>query len=210
MINGLIGRKLGMTQLFDEETGTATPVTVLEVGPCPVIQVKTTENDGYEAVQVGFGTRKKKNTTRPQLVRFEKLNLDPPRILKEFRPVEAGKLPQPAETINVSIFEGVSLVDVVGVSKGKGFQGVQKRHGFAGGPGSHGSTFHRRPGSLGMRMTPGEVNKGKKLPGHMGDRRITVKGLQVQRVDTERNLLFLKGSVPGPRSGVVYIYPGRK
>jgi large subunit ribosomal protein L3 len=210
MINGLIGRKLGMTQIFDEATGTATPVTVLEVGPCPVIQVKTNENDGYEAVQVGFGSKKKKNTTKPLLVRFEKLNLDPPRVLKEFRPVEAGKLPQPAETISVSIFEGVEIVDVVGVSKGKGFQGVQKRHHFKGGPGAHGSNFHRRPGSMGMRMTPGEVNKGHKLPGHMGHARVTVKGLQVKRVDAERNLLFVKGSVPGPRSGVVYVYPGKK
>lgn len=209
MINGLIGRKLGMTQLFDEEKGTATPVTVLEVGPCPVIQVKTKEKDGYEAVQVGFGSKKSKNTSRPQLVRFEKLNLDPSRVLREFRPLEPGKLPEPAQTIDVSIFEGVTKVNVVGTSKGKGFQGVQKRWGFAGGPATHGSNFHRRPGAIGMRMTPGEVNKGKKMPGHMGNRRITQKGLSVERIDTERNLIFVKGSVPGPRSAVVLVFPDR-
>jgi large subunit ribosomal protein L3 len=207
MIKGLIGRKLGMTQLFDEEKGTATPVTVLEVGPCPVIQVKTKENDGYEAVQVGFGAMKKKSATRPQLVRFEKLNLDPSRILREFGPKEPGKLPQPSEMIDVSIFEGVTKVNVVGTSKGKGFQGVQKRWGFRGGPATHGSTFHRRPGAIGMRMTPGEVAKGKKMPGHMGSERVTQKGLSVERIDVERNLLYVKGSVPGPRSGVILIYP---
>ena len=210
MINGLIGRKLGMTQLFDMEAGTATPVTVLEVGPCPVIQVKTKDKDGYEAVQVGFGSKKKKSTPKPQLAKFEKLELDPSRVLREFSPSEEGKLPEPAATIDLSIFEGVDKVDVVGTSKGKGFQGVQKRFGFAGGPKTHGSNFHRAPGAIGMRMTPGEVNKGKKMPGHMGARRVTAKGLKVERVDAERNLLYVKGSVPGPRSGVVLVYPGRK
>jgi large subunit ribosomal protein L3 len=209
MINGLIGRKLGMTQLFDEEKGTATPVTVLEVGPCPVIQVKTKDKDGYEAVQVGFGNKKKKNTTRPQLVRFEKLNLDPSRVLREFRPLVEGKLPEPSETIDVSIFEGVAKVLVVGTSKGKGFQGVQKRFGFRGGPATHGSNFHRRPGAIGMRMTPGEVAKGKKMPGHMGNKRVTQKGLSVERIDIKRNLLYVRGTVPGPRSGVVLIYPDK-
>ncbi len=144
------------------------------------------------------------------MARFEKLNLDPSRVLREFKPSEAGKLPEPASSIDVSIFEGVDSVDVVGTSKGKGFQGVQKRYGMAGGPATHGSTFHRAPGAIGMRMTPGEVNKGKKMPGHMGNVRVTAVGLKVQRVDAERNLLYVKGSVPGPRSGVVLVYPGRK
>lgn len=214
MINGLIGRKLGMTQLFDEDQGIAIPVTVLEVGPCPVVQVKTAEADGYEAVQVGFGSMKNKkgdvkakNVTKPLQGHFKKASVEPVRVLKEFSPKESGKLPAPSDVLDVSLFDGVAKVDVVGVSKGKGYQGVQKRHGMAGGPKTHGSTFHRRPGAIGMRMTPGEVGKGKKMPGQMGNKQVTVKGLAVARVDAEQGLLFIKGAVPGPRSGVVYVYP---
>lgn len=210
MIQGLIGRKLGMTQLFDEENGTATPVTVIEVGPCPVVQVRTVAADGYEAVQVGFGARKEKRTTKPMRGHFKKAGVEPTRILREFAPAEAGKLPELASTIDVSIFEGVAKVNVVGTSKGKGTQGVVKRWGMAGGPATHGSNFHRRPGSIGMRMTPGETNKGKKMAGRMGNERVTVQGLQVQRVDAEKNLLYVKGSVPGPRTGVVYVYADKR
>ncbi len=210
MINGMIARKLGMTQLFDQERGIAIPVTVLEVGPCPVVQVKTQERDGYEAVQVGFGARKEKHVTKPMKGHYGAAKVAPARVLREFQPSVKGKLPELASSIDVSIFEGVKRVDVVGTSKGRGFAGVHKRHGMAGGPDTHGSMFHRRTGSLGMRMWPGRVDKGKKMPGHMGNVQVTVKGLEVERIDRERNLLFVKGSVPGPRTGVVLVYAGEK
>lgn len=217
MIKGLIGRKLGMTQLFDEAKGVAIPVTVLEVGPCPVVQVKTREKDGYEAVQVGFGHLrnkkgevKMKNVTKPLQGHFKKVGVEPTRVLQEFEPLESGKLPAPADVIDVSVFDGIGEVDIVGTSKGKGFQGVMKRHRMSGGPDTHGSNHHRRVGSIGMRMTPGEVGKGHRMPGHMGNARVTARGLKIERIDREKNLLFVKGSVPGPRSGLVYVYHGLK
>lgn len=208
MIKGLIGRKIGMTQMFDAETGLAHAVTVLEVGPCPVVQVKTKDNDGYEAVQVGFGKARKKNTAKQQLKRFEKLSLEPARVTKEFAPAAAGKLPQPAQVLDVSIFDGVKTVKVSGTSKGRGFQGVHHRHGMAGGPKTHGSTFHRRVGSVGCRATPAKTHKGKRMPGHMGNERVSVLNLTVHRIDKEKNLLYVRGCVPGHNTAIVYVYAG--
>ncbi|MDH3627138.1 MAG: 50S ribosomal protein L3 [Acidobacteriota bacterium] len=207
MIEGLIGRKIGMTQLF-EDNGKVTPVTVIEAGPCVVVQKKTSEKDGYDAVQLGLVDPKAaKKANKPQKGHHEKAGVPPTRLRREFPLVgdaDADDAPKPGDAIAVDIFEGIVKVDVIGVSKGKGFQGVIKRHGFGGGNASHGSMFHRSPGSIGQSATPSKVMKGMKGPGQMGNKRITCKGLTVVRVDSEKNLLLVRGSVPGaPGSAVV-------
>ncbi len=204
MINGLIGKKLGMSQLFAKD-GTLTPVTVIQAGPCPVVQVKTPETDGYEAVQIGFDELTRKKIARPVKSRFAKLNIPPQRVLREFAPVEVGKLPQVGDVIDVKMFQKVALVKVTGKSKGKGFQGTMKRHGFGGGPRSHGSGFHRAPGAIGCRTAPGEVDKGKKMAGRMGNDRVTVRNLAVAQIDADRNLIYVRGAVPGPINGYVTV-----
>ncbi len=205
MVKGMIGIKRGMTTLFDEETKMAVPVTVVEVGPCWVVQNKTPEQDGYRAVQLGFLPITKKKIRMDVRKRFEKLGIQPLKVLREF-PVEGDELPEVGSKVTVSIFKDVKKVNVVGISKGKGFQGVMRRHGAHGGGAAHGSKFHRAPGSIGNCAYPAEVRKGAPLPGRTGGRRVTVKGLQVVRVDEERNLLFVKGAVPGHRKGFVYLY----
>jgi len=204
MVEGLIGRKLGMTQIFDEE-GNVVPVTVIQAGPCTVVQKKTEEKDGYTAVQLGFEEEKKlKKVTKPLEGHFQKSGLPPFKVLREFKIDESAEIKE-GDQFSVDIFQPGEKVDVVGTSKGKGFAGVVKRWGFRGGKASHGSMFHRAPGSIGASAFPSRVFKGKKLPGHMGHRRVTVKNLTVVRADKERNLLLVKGAVPGANGGLLLI-----
>jgi large subunit ribosomal protein L3 len=201
---GVIGRKLGMTQLFDEE-GAAVPVTVIQAGPCPVVQVKTKETDGYDAIQLGFGERKEKHSTRAQRGHASKAGLEnAPRILRELRVTDAAEY-ETGQELTVETFEVGQRVKVTGTSKGRGFQGVVKRHGFGGRPGSHGHPKSRTPGSIGPGTDPSRVIKGRKMPGQMGDSRTTIRNLRVERVDAERNLIFLRGSVPGSKNSTVLI-----
>ena len=197
-MNALIGKKLGMTRVFDE-AGTSVPVTVIEAGPCPVVQVSG------DRVQLGFGSRKLKRTPKALLGHVKKGGLDAaPRMLESF-PVSGDTAPQAGQAVTVAIFNPGDRVKVRGVTKGRGFQGVVKRHGFGGGPQTHGNTRHRKPGSIAPGTDPSRVIKGKRMPGHMGARRFTELGLRVIRVDAERNLLFVRGAVPGPRNGLVTI-----
>jgi large subunit ribosomal protein L3 len=204
MVGGLIGRKIGMTQLFDEN-GRVVPVTVLQAGPCVVVQRKTSERDGYEAAQLGFVEAKPdRKANRPRSGHFAKAEVPPTRILREFE-IAVGDAPKPGDTFTCSIFEPGIKVDVVGRSKGRGFQGVVRRHGFSGGRGSHGSMFHRAPGSIGQSAFPSKVLKGMRGPGQMGDKQVTAKGLTVVQVDEERNLLMVRGAVPGAKGSLVTI-----
>ena len=201
---GLIGKKVGMTRIFDDE-GVQVPVTVIEVGPCPVVQVRSQERDGYQAVQLGFGQQSAKRATRPEAGHAAKAGLEaPPRLMREFR-IADGEEYEVGQTLTVDLFSVGDLVKVTGNSKGRGFQGVVKRHGFAGRPGGHGHPMSRNPGSIGPGTDPSRVIKGKRLPGRMGGERTTIRNLQVVRVDGERNLLFVKGGVPGARNGYVLI-----
>ena len=201
---GLIAKKIGMTRIFNEE-GVAVPVTVLEAGPCPVVQVKTEETDGYRAVQLGFGARKGKHSTKAEIGHAAKADLESaPFLLREFSPAE-GQEYELGQSVTVELFAAGDSVKVTGTSKGRGFQGGMKRHGFAGRPGSHGHPKARIPGSIGPGTDPSRVIKGKKLPGQMGNVRTTIRNLEVVKVDSERNLLFLKGGVPGSRNSYVLI-----
>jgi large subunit ribosomal protein L3 len=210
MLKGLIGKKIGMTQIFDEN-GAAIPVTVIEAGPCYVTQVRTVESDGYSAVQLGFSEVKPKRLTGGQLGHLKRnnLNIPPLKFLREFR----VKDPEVVEgdKLSVDVFVQGEHVDIVGTSKGRGFQGGVKRHGFAGGPKTHGqSDRHRAPGSRGAGTTPGRTYKGARGPGQMGNERVTSQNLQVVLLDAERNLIGVRGSVPGPRGGLVLIKEARK
>lgn len=211
MLTHILGKKVGMTQLFGEG-GEVIPVTIVEAGPCRVVQVKTPDVDGYSAAQIGYGRRKasrdgarRGRLTKPLIGHFAKAGLaeEPPQLLREVpcapNAVKVG------DTVSVGIFEGVSHVDVVGTSKGRGFTGTVKRHGFTQGPRSHGSMNVRAPGSIGQHQDPGRVFKGKKLPGHFGAERTTVRHLKVVKCDPERNLLFVRGAVPGSRGGFILI-----
>jgi large subunit ribosomal protein L3 len=197
----IIGKKLGMSQIFTEE-GDRVPVTVIEAGPCAVTQVKTEETDGYQAIQIGFGEVKEKKLTRGEMGHLKKAGVGPRKHLAEVRGASEA---QPGDEITVEAFEIGQKVKVSGVSKGKGFAGVIKRHGFAGGPASHGSHFHRAPGSIGASAWPARVFKGMKLPGQMGNKGSTQLGLTVVATDLEKNLLFVKGAVPGSNNSIVFI-----
>lgn len=200
---GIIGRKVGMTRVFDEN-GQQVPVTVVEAGPCPITQIKTDETDGYQAVQVGFGTKKAKRAPRAEVGHAARAGVEgAPRIVREI-PAN-GEAYELGQTLTVEQFEAGDRVKVTGTSKGRGFQGVVKRHGFAGRPGGHGHPMSRNPGSLGPGTDPSRVIKGKKLPGQMGGTRTTIRNLTVVRVDGERNLLFIKGGLPGSRDSYVLI-----
>jgi large subunit ribosomal protein L3 len=208
MFKGLIGRKVGMTQIFDDD-GIALPVTLIEAGPCYVTQIKTEDNDGYSSVQIGFDEVKPKRLTGGQLGHLKRNSLPPLKILKEFR----TKNPEVSEgdLLKADVFEKDERVDVVGTSKGRGFAGVVKRYGFAGGPRTHGQSDRlRAPGSLGSGTTPGRVFKGKRGPGRMGNERVTSSNVRVVLVDPERNLIAVDGSVPGPKGGMVVIKSVRK
>jgi large subunit ribosomal protein L3 len=208
-MKGILGRKVGMTQIFDER-GEVIPVTIIEAGPCFVAQVKTSERDGYTAVQLGFKEVKPKRLTKPQLGHLSKNQLPPLRYLREIRMSDVGQYEE-GQKIRVSIFDVGDRVDVTGISKGRGFAGVVKRHGFRGGPKTHGqSDRHRAPGSIGAGTTPGRVYKGMRMAGRMGNARVTVQNLQVVLVDPERNLLAVKGAVPGARNGLLVVEEARK
>lgn len=203
MVSGLLGKKLGQARIFTE-SGRSVHVTLLEAGPCQVVQRKTEEQDGYEAVQLGYGERKKARCTKPEQGHFKKAGMDPKKVLREFR-VDGESELKAGDEISASIFEAGERVDITGVSKGRGFAGVHRRHHFGGGPGGHGSNFHRRPGSIGQSADPSKVYKGKKLPGQMGNKRVTVQNLEVVRVDTEKNIIVVRGAVPGAVGGVVIV-----
>lgn len=198
----ILAKKLGMTQVFQED-GRVARVTVLQAGPCPVTAIRTSERDGYEAVQLAFGATKEKHLTKAQLGHLKKTDTAPMRTLVEFRG-EAGEL-QVGESVTVDVFEAGARVKISGVSKGKGFQGTIKRHNFASGPKSHGSHNVRAPGSIGASAWPARVMKGIRGPGQMGNKRVTQKGIEVLSVDSEENLLLVRGSVPGPRGGIVEV-----
>jgi len=203
MSTALIGKKIGMTQVYSE-TGELLPVTVIEAGPCPVLQVKNLEKDGYSAIQIGFGPKKEKNTSKAAMGHFKKAGLGPNRFVREIRLDEDSDL-EAGSSLSVDIFSEAAKVDVIGVTKGRGFQGVVKRWNFAGGPASHGSMFHRRGGSYGMCQWPGKVIKGKKMPGHFGTDRRTVQNLKVVKVLSDKNLILVKGSVPGANGSMVIV-----
>ncbi len=199
----LLGKKIGMTQVFDENNRLV-PVTVIEAGPCPVTQVKTSEKDGYSAVQIGFRAQKEHRLSKAALGHFKKAGVEPLAELREFRVEDESEL-NVGDVLTVEKFEAGQKIDVIGTSKGRGFQGVVKRYGFAGGPASHGSMFHRRGGSYGMCQWPGHVIKGKKMPGHMGDVQRTVQNLTVVKVLADKNLILVKGSIPGSRGSLVSV-----
>jgi large subunit ribosomal protein L3 len=201
-MSAILAKKLGMTQVF-QENGSVARVTVLEAGPCPVTAIRTPERDGYEAVQLAFGQTKEKHLSKPELGHLKKADAPPMRHLAEFRE-EAGEL-QIGESVTVESFEVGARVKISGTSKGKGFQGTIKRHNFASGPKSHGSHNKRAPGSIGASATPSRVHKGIRGPGQMGNKRVTQKGLEIVAVDPKENLLLVRGSVPGPRGGVVEV-----
>ena len=203
MINAIYGTKLGMTQLFDEDDRLL-PVTVIQAAPNTICQIKTAATDGYDAVQLGFGAIKEKKVNKPMAGHFAKQGVAPCRHLREVR-VDDASAYNLGDTVTVANFADAKLVDVTGVSKGKGFAGVMKRHHFAGGPGGHGAHFHRAPGSIGMCATPSRVLKGMRLPGHMGCDTVTVKNLEVVRIDEEQNLILVKGAVPGGKNATVRI-----
>jgi large subunit ribosomal protein L3 len=197
---GILGKKLGMTQIYTED-GRAYPVTVIEAGPCCVVQVKTLDKDGYEAVKIGFLEVKEQRMNKPESGVFKKVGVKPCRILKEY-PISGLKV---GEFLTVDIFTKGDKVSVSGISKGKGFQGVMKRHNYAGGPGGHGSMFNRAPGSIGASSYPSRVWKNQGMPGHMGSERVTVKNIEVVDIRSDQNLLLIKGAVPGGTGTIVEI-----
>ena len=203
MKKAIIGRKVGMTQIFDEK-GNVIPVTVIEAGPCSVVQVKTVETDGYDAVQLGFGAIKEHKVNKPEKGHFTKVKVTPTKHLREFRLADVSNV-KVGDEIKADVFSAGELVDIQGITKGKGFQGVIKRHGQSRGPMGHGSMYHRRPGSMGACSTPSRVFKGKKLPGHMGTNTVTIQNLKVVRVDLDKNVILVKGSVPGNKGVILKI-----
>ena len=203
-MEGLIGKKIGMTQVYDAE-GKRITVTVLEVGPCPVVQLKTPENDGYSAAQLGFGVQKASRLAKAQQKHFEKAGVEAQKVLKEFALDESDAELKVGDNVTVANFDGVKYVDVTGVTKGKGFAGVIKRYGFAGGNMTHGGHSKRRTGGLAARDLPGWIEKGKKMPGHMGAVNRKAVNLEVVAVRPEDNALLVKGSVPGARNGVIVV-----
>ncbi len=206
MGKGILGKKLGMTQVFDDE-GRVVPVTVIQADSCVVVQVRTQETDGYDAVQIGFEKRPDHAVNQPQKGHFRRAGVEPRKYLREFQGHWAGA--EPGEEIGPELFSPGERVKASGISRGKGFAGSIKRHGFSRGPMTHGSRYHRGPGSHGASAFPARVFPGRKLPGRMGGNRVSVRGLEVVRVDPERGLLLLKGSVPGPKGGIVEIQQDR-
>jgi len=202
-MQGLIGRKLGMTQVYDED-GRRVACTAIEVGPCVVVQRKTRDKEGHDAVQIGFGDQKPQRLNKPARVRFEKANVPTKRVLRDVR-LDEGEDVKPGETVTVAMFEGVSFVDVIGTTKGRGFAGVVKRHRMRGGRMTHGGHSKRRVGAIGQCAYPGRVAKGQKMPGHMGHARRTQQNLRVLRVREADNVLLVRGAVPGPTGGILLV-----
>jgi large subunit ribosomal protein L3 len=204
---GLLGNKMGMTQIFDE-AGNIIPVTILKVGPCVVTQVKTKAKDGYDSIQIGYGNVSNKTLTQPELGHLQKSNLQPLKYLKEFRINEDNEF-QIGQVLNVNSFVPGQLVNIQGKSVGKGFSGLQQRHNFARGPMTHGSKNHREPGSIGMGTTPGRVLPGKRMAGQLGNKITTVKKLKIIQINSEENILVIKGSVPGKPGNLLSIVPSK-
>lgn len=204
----LIGKKLGMTQVFAADNSLV-PVTVVEAGPCPVTQVKTLQTDGYEAVQIGFRTQKESRMTKPELGHLKKAGVAPVTELVEFSSGKSGEF-KIGDILDVTRFAEGQKVDIIGTTKGKGFQGVMRRYNFQGQPETHGHMMHRRPGSVGCRQTPGHVYKGRKMPGHMGQVRRTTQNLSVVKVLADKNILLIKGSVPGAKGDIVIVRTAKK
>lgn len=203
LMNGILAKKIGMTQVF-EESGDLVPVTVLQAGPMVVVQKKTVETDGYNAIVVGFGEINEKNVNKPRKGQFKKANASYKRYLREFKVDDVEKY-NLGDEITVEIMDGIEFVDVIGTSKGKGTQGVIKRHGFGRGRESHGSKFHRMPGGMGAATWPGKVFKGHRMMGRMGNERVTVQNLKVVKVDKENGIILIKGAVPGPKKGLITV-----
>ena len=204
----IIGKKVGMTQIFDEH-GKVIPVTVIEAGPCVISQVKSVETDGYNAIQLGFGDVKESKVNKPIKGHFAKAKIAPKKHLREFR-VDSVEGVEVGTEVKADTFVAGDKIDVQGTTKGKGFQGVIKRHGQSRGPMGHGSMYHRRPGSMGPTSTPGRVFKGKKLPGHMGRVTVTIQNLDVVKVDSDKNVVLVKGSVPGPKGAILKLKTSAK
>ncbi len=209
MIAGLLGKKLGMTQIFSEEGGLI-PVTLLQAGPCELLQIKNEENDGYSALQIGFDEKKKKRSSKAEIGHCSKVNVSVKRLIREFRTDTLDPECKLGQTFTVAVFEDVKMIDVTGTSKGKGFAGVMKRWGFSGGPATHGCTTPRSAGSVGAGTSPGHVVKGKKMAGRMGGKRKTIKNLNLIKVDKDRDLLVVRGAVPGPNGGYIIIRKSRR
>jgi large subunit ribosomal protein L3 len=207
-MDGILGRKVGMTQIFVAD-GTVIPVTVIKAGPCLVVQRKTTDNDGYEAVQIGLVEERPAKPNKPMAGHFGKAGVAPARRVEEFR-LDSGEEIKAGDEVKASMFTEQDYVDIVGTSKGKGFQGVMKRHGFRGGRGSHGSMFHRAPGSIGSSAYPSRVFKGMRMTGRMGGERVTTKNLQIVKIDAEQNLIYVRGAVPGPKTGYLAIRKAKR
>ncbi len=202
-MNGLIGKKLGMTQIFDAD-GRRVAVTVIAAGPCVVVQRKTTDTDGYEAVQLGFDPQRESRLRKSEVGAYKKAGVDPQRVLREFA-CDAGDEVAVGDTVTASLFEGTGFVDVIGTTKGRGFQGVMKRHNMGGGRQTHGGHSRRRPGAIGQCAYPGRVAKGQRMPGHMGNARVTQQNLKLLDVRGDENLLLVQGAVPGPNGGLVLV-----
>lgn len=207
-MKGILGKKIGMTQVFAAD-GTAVPVTVIQAGPCVVLQKKDADNDGYEAIQLGYGDIKEQNANKPETGHAKKAGTGPKRYIREIRGVNLADY-ELGQEIKVDIFSEGEFVDVTGTSKGKGFQGSIKRHGHSRGPMSHGSKYHRGIGSMAVIRTANRIPKGKKMPGHMGNETVTLQNLEVIRVDVERNVLLVKGSIPGPKNSFVAVKAAKK
>lgn len=203
MVNTILGRKLGMTQVWSEDDNLL-PVTVIQAGPCTIAQIKSEETDGYAAIQIGFGDIREKHVNKPMAGHFAKAGVEPTRYLREVRVDDPAQY-NVGDKVTVEEFNDTKMVDVTGISKGKGFAGVVRRYDFGGGPGGHGSHFHRVPGSVGMCATPSRVLKGLRLPGHMGDEQVTVRNLELVSVDTDQNLIFVKGAVPGGKGALLTV-----
>lgn len=209
-MKGLIGKKVGMTQVYDEK-GILIPVTVIEAGPCTVVGVRTKEKDGYSAVQVGFGSKKAKNTSKTIIGNVKQAGLEqnPPALIKEFR-TESDPAMEIGSQLKADIFAEGEFLDISGTSKGKGYAGVMKRHHFKGGRDGHGGGWHRKPGSIGCREIPGNILKGKRMPGQLGNTKTTVQNLRIVRVSADENLIFVRGAVPGPNGGTLLVKKAKK
>ncbi|MBM4054083.1 MAG: 50S ribosomal protein L3 [Planctomycetes bacterium] len=203
MLKSLLGEKMGMTQIYTDD-GVVVPVTLIKAGPCSVLQIKTSENDGYSAIQLGYGDKKKKRATKPEVGHAEKASLLPCRFVREVKPDENAEI-NLGQTVTLSMFDDVKKVDIAGISKGKGFAGVMKRWGMKGGLQTHGSTRHRSVGSIGSNTDPGRVIRGKRMPGRLGGDRVTVKNLEIVKIDKNKNILFVKGAVPGHKGSCLLI-----
>ena len=204
MVTGILGKKIGMTQLFEAD-GTVRPATVIKAGPCVIVQAKDAARDGYEAIQIGLVEERPARANKPLAGHYAKAQVPPTRVRREVAVAAGDEAPKPGDQVLVSLFSDGDRVDVIGVSRGKGFQGVMKRHGFSGGRASHGSMFHRRPGSIGASSYPSRVIKGMRGPGRMGGKRVTTRNLRVLRVDLENHLLIVNGAVPGAPGGYVMV-----